>query len=234
MIGIIWDFDGVLVFTPHEKAWKIATEMYGATLTHDFFVKYVSGRPRYEGAANILSRLGIYQKLGVKTEEEKLKLLLEFAELKNRIVNEMFERGEYEVNWEAIKFLLETKEKGIKNALASASKNAEKLARKIKVNNKSLLEIFDLNVSGRAETKEDVFKLAKEELKLNFPEIKYFFVVEDAPSGIRAGKAIGAITLGYERESSLEEADFRFSSFGELSVDTLLSLIGGGGDGDHR
>ncbi|AMM54560.1 HAD-IA family hydrolase [Pyrococcus kukulkanii] len=223
MIGIVWDFDGVLVFTPHEKAWKMATEMYGGYLTHDFFVRYVSGKPRYEGARNILERLGIYEKVGAYTVEEKEKVLREFAELKNRIVNEMFDRGEYEVNWEAIEFLLEAKRKGVKNALASASKNATKLARKIKVGSRTLLDLFDINVSGKAPSKKEVFKLAIKELQKKF-SVKKVLVIEDAPAGIEAAKELGAITLGYERDWKLN-ADITFSSFSDLSLKDILGVI---------
>ncbi|KUK17802.1 HAD family phosphatase [Thermococcus sibiricus] len=224
MIALIWDFDGVLVFTPHEKAWKRAARRYGANISHDFYVNYVSGKPRYEGAHNILELTGIYEKYGADTEEKKKKLLHEFAEFKNNIVNEMFERGEYEVNWNAVKFLLEAKKAGVKNALASASKNATNLAKKVKVGEISLADLFEVNVSGKAPSKKEVFKLAIDELKNNFPDVKFFFVVEDAPAGVQAGRELGAFTLGYEKEVKLD-ADITFEDFSELNVEVLYKLI---------
>jgi len=224
MIALIWDFDGVLVFTPHEEAWRRAARAYGTDIDHDFYVNHVSGKPRYEGAHNILELTGIYEKYGADTEEKRKKLLHEFAEFKNKIVNDMFDRGEYEVNWNAIQFLIEAKKAGIKNALASASKNATKLAKKVKVGEMTLVDLFDVNVSGKAPSKKDVFKLAMEELKRNFPDIRFFFVVEDAPAGVRAGKELGAFTLGYEREAELD-ADVTFEDFAELNIDTLHKVI---------
>jgi len=224
MIALIWDFDGVLVFTPHEEAWRRAARKYGADIDHDFYVNYVSGKPRYEGAHNILELTGIYEKCGADTEEKKKKLLHEFAEFKNKIVNDMFDRGEYEVNWNAVEFLMETKKAGIKNALASASKNATKLAKKVKVGEITLADLFDVNVSGKAPSKKEVFKLAIDELKGNFPDVKFFFVVEDAPAGVRAGRELGIFTLGYEREAELD-ADITFRDFSELSIETLHKLI---------
>ncbi|NJE26116.1 HAD family hydrolase [Thermococcus sp. MV5] len=224
-IALIWDFDGVLVFTPHEEAWKRAARHYGADIDHEFYVTYVSGKPRYEGAHKILELKGIYERYNARSEEERKDLLHEFAEFKNRIVNEMFEREEYEVNWNAIAFLQNTKEAGIKNALASASKNATKLAKKVKIGEKTLADLFDVNVSGMAPTKKEVFKLAMEELRRSFSDIKFFFVIEDAPAGIQAGKELGALTLGYEREARLDSADLTFDDFAKLATKNLQQLI---------
>ncbi|AIF70028.1 hypothetical protein PAP_08200 [Palaeococcus pacificus DY20341] len=228
-IGIVWDFDGVLVFTPHEEAWRRAAKHYGVDdFDHEFYVQYVSGKPRYEGADNILMLKGVYDKFNAKTDEEKQKLLHEFAEFKNKIVNDMFENKEYEINENAIAFLIQAKEAGIKHALASASKNAAKLAKKIEVEYKgqkiSLNELFDINVSGLAPNKKLVFEMALEKLKIKFPELRAFLVVEDAPTGVKAGKELGMITLGYVREAKLD-ADLTFRDFSELSLEKIVSLI---------
>ena len=232
-IGIIWDFDGVLVFTPHEEAWKRAAEHYGAQgFDHDFYVKYVSGKPRYEGANNILELLGIYRKFGATTEEQKKKLLHEFADFKNRLVNEMFERGEYGVNHGAIRFLIESRNAGIRHVLASASKNATKLAERITVRvgtrEVPLASLFDINVSGKAPMKKEVFRLALEELKSRFPNTTAVIVVEDAPAGVKAAKELGLLTLGYEREAELD-ADLKFKDFEELCLEDILALTGSKG-----
>lgn len=228
--AIVWDFDGVLVFTPHEEAWRRAAEHYGVTdFDHEFYVRYVSGKPRYEGADNILRLKGVYDRLA-RTPEEKEKLLHEFAEFKNEIVNEMFRRGEYEVNEGAIDFLLKAKEAGIRHALASASRNAAKLAAQIDVvymgRKTSLDALFDVNVSGLAPNKKLVFKMAREELKTRFPELDAFLVVEDAPAGVNAAKELGMLTLGYAREAQLD-ADLVFNDFKELNLKRIISLIKG-------
>ncbi len=233
-IGMIWDFDGVLVFTPHEEAWRKAAEHYGAyEFDHEFYVKYVSGKPRYDGADNILKLLGIYEKFNATDDEERQKLLHEFADFKNKLVNEMFERGDYGVNMDAIRFLIESKKHGIKHALASASKNATKLSERIKVHvgNQivSLYSLFDVNVSGKASSKEAVFKLAVEELKTMFPNLKYFIVIEDSPTGIKAAKKLGLFTLGYERETKLD-ADLRFKDFNEFNLNAILNILERGVD----
>lgn len=227
--AIIWDFDGVLVFTPHEEAWRKAAEHYGVKdFDHDFFVNYVSGKPRYEGADNILRLKGVYERFGAYTERERQKLLHEFAEFKNKLVNEMFDKGEYGINNGAIKFLIETKKAGVKHALASASKNAPKLAQKIKLNidgeEKTLLDLFDVNVSGLAPTKKAVFERATQELRAKFPELDIFIVVEDSPTGVKVAKELGIFTLGYEREAKLD-ADLTFKDFNEINWEKILKLL---------
>ncbi|WP_258084639.1 HAD family hydrolase [Thermococcus thermotolerans] len=226
-IALIWDFDGVLVYTPHEEAWRKAAEIYGAEIDHEFYVRYVSGKPRYEGAHNILELTGIYERHGADTEEKRKKLLTEFAEFKNRMVNEMFDRGEYEVNRGAIEFLMRARGRGIPNALASASKNAPKLAAKVRVGEKRLIDFFDVNVSGMAPSKKEVFQLARKKLMEMFPGVESFFVVEDAPAGVKAAKELGMLVLGYEREAELEGADLRFRDFGEVSIELLVRLSEG-------
>lgn len=228
-IGMIWDFDGVLVFTPHEEAWRRAAEHYGVNdFDHDFYVNYVSGKPRYEGADNILTLKGVYERFNVRTEKGKQKLLHEFADFKNKIVNEMFDRGEYEINKNAIKFLIEAKKAGIKHALASASKNAAKLSKKIKVEfsgqKVSLSDLFDIDVSGLAPSKKEVFKMALKKLKSKFPNLEVFIVVEDAPAGIKAAKELNMLTIGYIREADLK-ADLTFRDFNEASLEKIKSLI---------
>ncbi len=226
-IALIWDFDGVLVYTPHEEAWRKAAEIYGAEIDHEFYVRYVSGKPRYEGAHNILELTGIYERHGADTEEKRKKLLTEFAEFKNRMVNEMFDRGEYEVNHGAVEFLMRARELGIPSALASASKNAPRLAEKVRVGDKRLIDLFDVNVSGMAPSKKEVFRLARKKLTEMFPGVESFFVVEDAPTGVKAAKELGMLVLGYEREAELEGADLRFRDFEEVSIERLLGLSEG-------
>ncbi len=81
-----------------------------------------------------------------------------------------------------------------------------------------------MNVSGKAPSKKEVFNLAIDELKGNFPDVRFFFIVEDAPAGVRAGRVLGAFTLGYEKETELD-AYITFRNFSELSIETLHKLI---------
>ena len=56
----IFDVDGVLVNSPHERAWREALKGFAdpAGFTTAFYQANVAGRPRLEGARAVLERLG--------------------------------------------------------------------------------------------------------------------------------------------------------------------------------
>ena len=57
----IFDVDGVLVNSPHERAWREALAGFAdpAQFTTTFYQAYVAGKPRLEGARSALERLGV-------------------------------------------------------------------------------------------------------------------------------------------------------------------------------
>ena len=225
-IAIIWDVDGVIVDSPHEEAWRATARMepWNVEVTTDFYLKYVASRPRYEGGNNILSLLGVYDKLGAKTEEERRKILEEFCTKKNNMIVELIERGEFKLFKDAITLVLKARKMKIPQAAASASKNANRMLRKIDksrilremgeemgdladiLEGKTLYDIFDVNACGLdLGGKKNIQKYAADKLKEIFGEIDKFVVVEDAPSGIKAAKELGFYAVGIHRIGSKEE-----------------------------
>jgi len=225
----IWDFDGVIVHTPHEDAWRMASEVYGIKgFNHDFYMKYVSGRPRLEGGKMILDLLGYYESHEISDEENKNKILQEFVELKNNIFHELIEQNIYEVNWDVINFILRARSKGIIQVLASASRNALPIAYRILLpNNIPLVSLFDINSSGSGSTKEEVFKNGINMVLEKYGEIKCGIIFDDAPSGILAGKRLGLKTVGYGDDSLKETgADIVINEFSNLDPLNLISILG--------
>lgn len=225
----IWDFDGVIVFTPHENAWKTASEIYGIKgFNHDFYVKYVSGRPRLEGGEMILELLGFYEKHGINDEKAKKRILLEFIELKNNIFRKLINQNIYKINWDVINFITRARNEGIVQVLASASRNALSIAYKILLpNNFPLINLFDINSSGSGSTKEEVFRNGLNMVLNKYVDIKCGIVFDDAPSGILAGKKLGLKTVGYSN-SSLKEigADIIINEFSNLDPLDLIRILG--------
>ncbi|WFO74655.1 HAD family phosphatase [Desulfurococcaceae archaeon MEX13E-LK6-19] len=225
----IWDFDGVIVFTPHEEAWRIAAETYGAKgFTHDFYLKHVAGRPRFEGGHAILELLGVYKAKGLVDSESKKKLLREFTNFKNKVFRELIERGVYEVNWSVIDFIIRAKREGIIQVLASASKNASPIAYKVIIKGYGVLaNLFDIDVSGTGRSKEEVFKNAVEYVKENYGTIDCAIVFDDAPSGVKAGKKLGLKVVGYGGNELLEAgADLVVKEFKDLNPLVLIKELG--------
>jgi len=224
----IWDFDGIIVFTPHELAWKIASEAYGIRgFTSEFYRKYVSGRPRIEGGKIILEKLGYFneKKLSDKDREEEIK---KFTNFKNRVFRELVEKGFFKVNWAAIGFIIKAKEHGIFQVLASASRNVHIIADRIVVKGYGkLTELFDVDVSGSGRTKDEVFKRAVDVVRRKRIKIRCIVVFEDSPSGIIAAKKLGLKTVGY-RDQALRKygADYVIYDFSKTTPLHILKELG--------
>src|SRR5262245_49769409 len=61
LAAAIFDVDGVLVASPHERAWREALEGFGdpARFTTEFYQSRVAGKPRMDGARATLEGLGV-------------------------------------------------------------------------------------------------------------------------------------------------------------------------------
>jgi HAD superfamily hydrolase (TIGR01509 family) len=222
----IWDFDGVIVNTPHEEAWKKACELYGIKgFNHEFYMKYVSGLPRLNGGMNILEKLGYFSSITIEDREVAVK---RFTDLKTNVYLEMINEGKYSLNKEVVEFIVRSREIGIFQILASASKNVLKIAVKEEIKpNVKLIDIFDINVSGSGTTKEDVFRMAVTKAHAKFNNIKCIVFFEDSPQGIQASKLLGGIAVGcFNKELKNYGADFIIDNFASLMPQKLLKIIG--------
>ncbi|MEM4445255.1 MAG: HAD family phosphatase [Thermofilum sp.] len=224
-VAFIWDFDGVVVETPHEKAWALACKAWGISgFTREFYDKYVSGRPRLEGAANILSYL---KHGGRPPSAERLEEVERFAELKTRIYLELLSRGEYRVRVDVVRFIQESRREGALQVLASASKNVRLWQDVEMVPGIRLDNLFDANVSGSAPTKLGVFSNAvvKARELLGEPECLVFF--DDAPSGVEAARRLGGKAVGcFNEKLKSSMPDYFVPSFEKLHFRDILSAVG--------
>jgi HAD superfamily hydrolase (TIGR01509 family) len=249
--GAIFDVDGVLVDSPHEIAWREslrelmegdwAAELAGRTtwtadgFTSEVYQRELSGKPRMDGAMSALKYFGVPD-LDVRAGE--------YAERKQAMVLRLIEEGRFTAFPDALRFVLAVKRAGLRLAAASSSKNAPLMLRQIRMDGRgigeayadpelTLAELFDADISGRpvpnGKPAPDIFLAAAAELGLP-PE--RCFVVEDAPSGVRAAKSGGMAALGIARAddqpllaaehadlvvTSLDQVDLTALSRGELS-----------------
>lgn len=196
--AVIFDLDGVLVTTDvlHFNAWKQLAEELGITN----FTKADNARQR--GVSRMASLEVVLEKSDKKyTDEEKL----EFAERKNtNYVKSLETLSKNDVLPGVENFLSFLKEKGIKTAVGSASKNAPLILEKT-----LLLECFDAISSGLDTTKSkpdpEVFLLAAKKLG---KEPKVCLVVEDSDAGIEAAKAGGMFALAVGEAKNNPLADY--------------------------
>jgi beta-phosphoglucomutase len=246
--GAIFDVDGVLVDSPHERAWQDALkrlmagpwrDIVGQTsytpekYTTQVYQTYVAGKPRAAGAKAALDYFGVPDPDGQR--------LREYCDTKQADLIELIERGEFLAFDDALRFLLELKAAGVMIGAASSSKNANSFLRKVPLArfvasghysflgaDSTLLDMFDANVCGRdfanGKPAPDIFLAAAAELRL---PPKRCFVIEDATSGVQAAKAggmacVGVARLGDELLLRSAGADWVVTSLDDLSVAKLL------------
>jgi beta-phosphoglucomutase len=217
--AVIFDLDGVLVNSPHERAWREALAGFAdpAGFTTAFYQAHVAGRPRLEGARAALERLG-----GAAEQAAA------YAGRKQAAIERLIAAGEFAAFPDAVRLVLALEQTALRRVLASSSKNADAmLARVVLPDGRRLLSLFDADVSGRdlPRGKPDpaLFLLAAEAARVPPAQC---VVVEDAPAGIAAARAGGMAALGIARlgdEAMLRAAgaDLVLTSLDGLDVAAL-------------
>jgi beta-phosphoglucomutase-like phosphatase (HAD superfamily) len=194
LAAVIFDVDGVLVDSPHERAWREALRDVTdpARLTTALYQSHVAGKPRLSGARAVLEQLGL------PADEPQVLL---YADRKQRLLETLIAAGEFTAFPDALRFVASLERLGLRLAVASSSKNANDMMRLIRVTaGRTLLEVFAANVCGRdlrqGKPHPEIFLLAAAELGIA-PAI--CLVVEDATAGVAAAQAGGMAALGVAR-----------------------------------
>jgi beta-phosphoglucomutase len=240
--GAIFDVDGVLVDSPHEKAWRESlrelmesdwsdirarTTWSPEAFTPAVYAEQMSGKPRMSGARAAL------QYFHVPDDEDEHRAL-EYAQRKQAMVVRLIEAGDFNAYPDALRFIIAVKDAGLRVAAASSSKNAKLFLRKIRLDSfaqehgissptlrpgLTLLEYFDADDSGRefAHGKPDpeIFLTAADELGVA-PE--HAIVMEDASAGVQAAKAGGMAAIGIARR---DDAQLLGAAGADIVVTTL-------------
>ncbi len=224
--GAIFDVDGVLVDSPHERAWRESlhdlmtgewsdirarTTWSPKAFTSRVYQEHVSGKPRTSGARAALEYFHVPDPDGARVAE--------YADRKQARVVELIEAGEFDAFPDGLRFIIAVKDAGIRAAAASSSKNADRYLGKIRVDGVTLLDVFDVDVSGRdferGKPDPEMFLTAAEELGTAPGRT---VVVEDAEAGIQAAKAGGMAALGVARA---DDAELLGAAAADLVVATL-------------
>jgi beta-phosphoglucomutase len=217
----IFDVDGVLLASPHERAWREALVGLAdpARFTTAVYQAAVAGKPRMEGALAALQALGVADAAGHVDA---------YAERKQARLEELIAGGHVAAFPDALRFVAALSALGWPMAVASSSKNANAMLRQILLaDGRNLLSVFSANVCGRdmrhGKPDPEIFELAAKELHV---APKRCFVAEDAPAGIEAARAGGMAALGVARlrdEAGLRlaHADLVVSSLDDVQLDAL-------------
>jgi len=190
----IFDVDGVLLASPHERAWREALAGFAAPerLTTALYQAHVAGKPRLSGARAALEAVGV---LDAERQAPA------YAERKQERIEALIAAGSFEGFADALRFVQAVGALGLPMAAASSSKNANGMMQPTRLpSGQSLLDAFSANVCGRelrrGKPDPEIFLLAAAELGVA-PE--HCFVVEDAPAGVEAARAGGMTALGVAR-----------------------------------
>jgi HAD superfamily hydrolase (TIGR01509 family) len=217
----IFDVDGVLLASPHERAWREALIGFAdpARFTTAMYQARVAGKPRLSGA------LAALQALDVPDAEHQA---VRYADHKQARLEDIIGTGSVAAYPDALRFVQAVAGLGWPVAVASSSKNASAMMKAVRfASGGSLLDIFSANVCGRdlPRGKPDpaIFLLAAAEMHV---EPAHCFVAEDAPAGIQAARTGGMTGLGVARQNdsvSLQAAgaDIVVASLDEIAVDEL-------------
>lgn len=207
----IFDLDGVITDTAeyHYLAWKSLADKFNLKFDRDINEK-LRGVSRTESLNIILAENNIQV-----AEESKN----EWATLKNDLYVELINEITPKDLLGGVKELLEDlKNRKIKIALGSASKNAKPVIEKL-----GIAEYFDAIGDGfsveNSKPAPDIFLHVAEELNIN---PKNCVVVEDAEAGIDAAISAGMKTIGIGPKERLGKADYIYSSIEEIKLINLL------------
>lgn len=195
MKAALFDLDGVLVDTAkyHFLAWRRLAQDLGFDFTHE-------QNEELKGVSRIESLKKIAGWGSVSLSEEQLK---DYATKKNEWYLEYIDAmGKEEILPGVPSFLKLLRDRGIKIALGSASKNAPRILDVL-----GLTTMFDAIVDGNvvSKSKPDPEVFLKGSEMLGIPP-EFCVVFEDASSGVQAGLAAGMKVVGIGVPSQLSGA----------------------------
>jgi beta-phosphoglucomutase len=223
LTAAIFDVDGVLLASPHERAWREALAGYAdpGRFTTAVYQAQVAGKPRMAGA------LAALKAMGVADAERQAPA---YAARKQARLMELIQAGNVTAFPDALRFVQAVKGLGWPMAVASSSKNANAMLKQIRLpDGSSLHDAFSVNVCGRdllhGKPDPEIFLLAAAWLHI---APSHCFVAEDAPAGIQAARAGGMAGLGVARLHdaaglTAQHASLVVTSLDEVTLDGLAA-----------
>lgn len=217
--AVLFDLDGVLTATAkaHAACWKRMFDAFlerraretGESLApfdvaRDYLL-HVDGKPRYDGVRDFLRSRGIELPEGTPEAPPDEESVRGLGNRKNELVEEFIRNEGVEVFEGSVAWVRALRAAGLRTAVVSSSSNCEVVLRAA-----GIAELFDARVDGvvaerlglSGKPAPDTFLAAARELGV---EPARAVVVEDALSGVRAGRAGGfGLVIGVARHGNAE------------------------------
>jgi len=209
--GIIFDLDGVICFTDqyHYRAWKQMADQIGV-----YFDEKINNRLR--GVSRMASLDIILER---STKQYSVAEKKNLAEQKNDIYRELLlQMSPEDLSAEVKSTLEELRNRGVRLAIGSSSKNTKTILKQIGLEN-----YFDAVSDGtnitHSKPHPEVFLMAADMLHLQPSEC---LVVEDALAGIDAAVAGGFSSAGIGEAATHDQVTFKLQK-----ITDILNIQGG-------
>lgn len=217
--AVLFDLDGVLTDTAkvHALCWKKMFDEFlqrrardrGETfrpfdLSADYR-RHVDGKPRYDGVRDFLASRGIELPNGEPSEPPNWETVSGLGNRKNELINEVLATEGVDVYEGSVVLVRRLRSLGFRTAVVSSSKNCEAILRSAGIS-----DLFEVRVDGEVAVREhlagkpaaDTFLRAARALD---SEPQRAVVVEDAISGVQAGRAGGfGLVIGVDRHGDAQ------------------------------
>ena len=234
--AVLFDLDGVLTSTAaiHADAWKRMFDDYlgrqapaGDVRFRPFAIdtdykRYVDGKPRYEGVRSFLESRGIHLPWGDPGEAPGDASVCGLGNRKDAMVKQAIDDGRVQPFEGSVRWVRQLRDQGFRTAVVSSSRNCGPVLRAARIDH-----LFEVRVDGETlielglpgKPAPDSFLKAAELLGAT---AERSVVVEDAISGVEAGRAGGfGLVIGVDREGHADAllrhgADVIVNDLGEL------------------
>lgn len=199
--AVIFDLDGVITDTAktHFRAWKEVFDECLRRLEGEDYIpfsqldyqRFVDGKPRHDGIRSFLSSRGVTLAEGPEKASPGYDSVGALGAEKNRRYQQRLVRGEIDILRDSLELVRQLRRAGFALGLVSSSRNAALVLELLAIDT-----YFDVRVDGitlaedgmRGKPAPDMFVDAAR--RLGVPP-KRAVVVEDAESGVEAGRAGG-------------------------------------------
>lgn len=234
--AVLFDLDGVLTATArlHGACWKRMFDEFleqravaagGPFQPFDVatdYKEYVDGKLRYDGVRSFLESRGIELPMGEPDDPPDRETICGLGNRKNELIGELLDTEGVDVYEQSVAWVRQLHREGFATAVVSASKNCERVLAAA-----GIADLFDFRVDGVVAAElglpgkpaPDTFLEGARRLGV---EPERAIVVEDAVSGVQAGRAGGfGLVIGVDRKGDPDAlrdngADLVVSDLGEL------------------
>ncbi len=221
--GVLFDLDGVITPTAeiHERAWA---ELFAAyDYTADDYLRYIDGKPRYDGVRSFLRSRNVIVPDGAADDAPGDGTVCALGNRKNDLFNEILDREGIAPFPGSAATLDLLEQIGVPAGIVSSSKNARPVLEAAGLSGRFDVVVDGIEVANRGlpgKPAPDAYLLGAELLGVDASKA---IVVEDAVSGVAAGAAGHfAVVIGVDRGAG---HDNLLAHGADLVVDDLAELL---------